>query len=315
MSSNPTWERDANGVEHPLPETLLAFMREQCFEHEKSRINEHLLTGCVPCSKVREGLTPGNNALDQLQYMSRYLYYPELQSNQVLLHAQSGEPLTSVWTGKRKRKFQTQSRLQITRQNAHKKSVRIISVPAAFALFLVFMTAVLVLAYSVVNSGFQIPNPGQIFGGFTNPEPNATGLAPHLSAPTAGAITPSPTASAILTPIVTATVVQGPAIINCLSAGYTGMAIVICGIGFQANDSISLKVDYYGSNALKTVGPFTARGGEFKVSWSVPCRNFPVTIYAVDETQHTMTTALTISARFGCSWPTPTVTPHQNGHQ
>src|ERR1700694_915580 len=167
MSSDLMWKRDANGVEHPTPETLLAFMREQCTEHEKSRMNEHLLTGCVPCSRVRARLTLSSNALIQLKYMSRYLYYPELQSNQVLLHAQRGEPLTSVWTGKRKRKFQAQSRSQITRQYAHKRSVRIVSLPVAFALLLLFMTAVLVLAYSVVNSGLYIPIPGQQSGGFT----------------------------------------------------------------------------------------------------------------------------------------------------
>ncbi len=320
MSSNPTWKRDANGVEHPTPEILLAFMREQCTEHEKSRINEHLLTGCAPCKRVRSGVAPSNNALNQLKYMSRYLYYPELQSNQVLLHAQRGEPLTSVWTGKRKRKLQAQSRLRITRQSVHKKSMRIISLPAAFALFLIFMTVVLVLAYTIVNSGFQGPNPRPFFfGGITSPGPNATGVAPHLPTPTEGAITSSPTESVTqsdnLTPTVTATVVKGPAIKNCALADYTGTDIFICGSGFQANDQISLEVDYYGSNWLKTVGPFIARGGEFKVFWSVSCWNLPVTIYAVDETQHTMTTALTISSRFGCSGPTPTVTPDQSGHQ
>jgi hypothetical protein len=313
------WKRDANGVEHPTSETLLAFMREQCTEHEKSRINEHLLTGCVTCNRVRAGLTPSSNALNRLKYMSRYLYYPELQSNQVLLHAQRGEPLTSMWTGKRKRNFQARNRLPITRQYVHKKNVRIVSLPVAFALLLIFMTAVLVLAYTIVNSGHQGPNHRLFFGGLTTSEPNTPVIALHQVTPTEVTITPSPTVSVTqsvnLTPTVTATVVKGPAINNCLSANYTGTDIFICGYGFQANDKILLEVDYFGSNALKAVGPFIAKGGEFKVSWGVPCRNFPVTIYAVDETQHTMTTALTIFSRFGCSWPSPTVTPDQSGHQ
>src|SRR6202165_144147 len=141
MSSDLMWKRDANGVEHPTPETLLAFMREQCTELEKSRINEHLLAGCVPCGRVRAGLTPSSNALDQLKYMSRCQYYPELQSNQVLLHAQRGEPLSSMWTGKRKRKFQAQSRPvrrpQVTGLYARKAGLRYMSIPAAFGIFLI----------------------------------------------------------------------------------------------------------------------------------------------------------------------------------
>src|SRR5579872_4343378 len=114
MSSDPMWERDANGVEHPGREVLFAFIRKQCSEPEKRRVSEHLLAGCVPCKQLCIGLAEDSAALNHLQYMSRHLYYPELQSNQILLHAQRGEPLTSIWTGRRKRKFQAQNRSQIT---------------------------------------------------------------------------------------------------------------------------------------------------------------------------------------------------------
>src|SRR5579872_915616 len=111
MSSDPLRKRDASGVEHPSREAILAFMREQCAAHEKNHINEHLLTGCIPCNRLYTDLKQSSTALNHLNSMSRYLYYPELQSNQVLLHIQRGVPLTSVWTGKRKRKFQVRSQL------------------------------------------------------------------------------------------------------------------------------------------------------------------------------------------------------------
>src|SRR5450755_1859796 len=110
MVSDLMWKRDALGVEHPTREILLAFIGEQCSEHEKSCISEHLLAGCVPCNQLHKGLSQDCDALNHLNHMSRYLYYPELQSKQVLLHAQRGEPLTSAWTGNRKRKFQVSSR-------------------------------------------------------------------------------------------------------------------------------------------------------------------------------------------------------------
>jgi hypothetical protein len=316
MSSDPMWKRDANGVEHPMPETLLAFMREQCAEHEKSRINEHLLTGCVPCSRVRAGLTLSSNALNQLKYMSRYLYYPELQSNQVLLHAQRGEPLTSVWTGKRKRKFQAQSRSQITRQYVYKKSVRIISLPVAFALLLIFMTAVLVLAYSVVNSGFRIPLPGQQSSGFIIPEPNTPVVAQHQPTPTntvAGTITATPSVSAIVgvspTPV-------GPTPTIGICPHPRFMYLEICGYGFKKGDKISLVLDYYGSKSPLVRNALVADSlGEFMNGWNIySCHYLPIAIYAEDVSQKpgsvisNVLTSIQIQVS-GCHGPTPTPMP------
>ena len=316
MSSNPMWKRDANGVEHPTSETLLAFMREQCTEHEKSRINEHLLTGCVPCSRVRARLTLSSNALIQLKYMSRYLYYPELQSNQVLLHAQRGEPLTSMWTGKRKRNFQARNRLPITRQYIHKKNVRIVSLPVAFALLLIFMTAVLVLAYTIVNSGHQGPNHRLFFGGLTTSEPNTPVIALHQVTPTntvAVTITPSPTMSVTQSVSQTPTGPVGPKPTIEICAHSPDMVLNICGYGFKGGDKISLVLDYYGSKPPLVRNANAADSkGEFMDGWNIySCRNLPIAIYAEDmslkpgSVTSNVLTAIYVS---GCPGPTPTPT-------
>src|SRR5690242_17675819 len=111
MSIDAVWKQDASGVEHPSREAILAFIREQCAEDEKNRINEHLLTDCVSCNRIHTGLRQDSNALKLLFDMSYGFSYPELQSNQVWLHMQRGVPLTSAWVGKRKRKFQVRRQL------------------------------------------------------------------------------------------------------------------------------------------------------------------------------------------------------------
>lgn len=318
MSSDPMWKQDANGIEHPTPETLLAHEREQCTEHEKSRINEHLLTGCALCNRLRADLTQSSHALNQLKYMSRYLYYPELQSNQVLFHMQRGEALTSALTGKRKRKFQVQSKSQITGQYVHKKSVRIVSLPAAFALLLIFMTAVLVLAYTVVNSGQYNTLIGQLTSGFTTPGPNATGVVPHQPTPTNTVpvkitATPSVSATAGASSTPTSTVVKGAAIDYCPQHENRGSLVYICGNGFKVGDKVSLVLDYYGSNTPVIWGSFLVNArGEFTGWYFYSCKNVPRDVYAKDETlmpASVTSNILTHMPVAGCHGPTPTFTP------
>jgi hypothetical protein len=323
MSSDSLWKRDANGVEHPTHEALLAFIREQCTEREKNHINEHLLAGCAPCNRLHTELKQSSNTLNHLKYMSRYLYYPELQSNQVLLHIQRGEPLTSAWTGKRKRKFQVRSRPQIARRYVHKKSMRIVSLPAAFALFLLFMTAVIVLAYTVVNSGLHIPLPWQQPGGFHfDPGPNTSYLAPHTTPTPTNTVLltvtptplPSPSVTVTTSPTPTVPVVKGPAIDFCPPRGYSGPIIVICGYGFKAGDKVSLVLDLYGSNTPGIEGSYRVdRLGKFTAYlYFYQCSNVPKDIYARDDTLKSapvVSNTLTHIPVVGCRGPGPTPTP------
>jgi len=314
MSSDLTWKRDANGVEHPTPETLLAFNREQCSEHEKSRVDDHLLAGCAPCKRLHADLKQSSYPLNHLKHMSSYLYYPELRSNQILLHMQRGEHLTSVWTGKRKRKFQAQSRpagrSQATGRYARKAGLRYISIPAAFAVLILCMIIVVTLVYALASLG-KLPfiSPGQQSGNiYNNPGPNTPVVAPHQQTPT---ITPSVDA-----PTVTVTLAQGPVINYCQPSdvphGYSDRFISICGKGFKAGDKVSLLLDYYGRNAPVTWGSYKVNNlGEFTgFLYFYSCKNLPIGVYARDEivkpaVASNILTNITVA---GCSGPTSTPT-------
>lgn len=326
MSSDPVWKRDANGIEHPSREALLAFMCEQCAEHEKYRINEHLLTGCVPCNRIYTESKQSSNALSHLNSMSRYLYYPELQSNRVLLHMQRGVPFTSVWTGKRKRKFQVRSR-SAGRQQGHRTGLRIfrLSFPVAFGLFLLFATVAIVLAYtiaSLVQGQFKLPGqPGYRFYSQQG-QPAITGHQPTVTVTVVPTITPSVSATGVLSPTLTPTItaVKGPTIDFCSPRGYSGPVIFICGYGFKAGDKVSLVLNLYGESTPVIAGITTTvdKQGGFLGWYIYSCKNPPIALYARDDTlmpatvySNTLTHILVV----GCHGsrpapaPTPTYTP------
>jgi hypothetical protein len=319
MSSNPVWKKDASGVEHPTHELIFAFIRGQCSEHEESRIRGHLYAGCVPCNRLHAGLTQESATLNQLKYISRYLYYPEIQPERVLLHAQRGEPLTSAWTGKRKRKFQVQSRpggrLHTTRQYAPKTGLHVfrLSFPVAFGLLLILTTVAIVLAYTIA-SFVRLPFllPGQQPNNFYfNHVSNTPDVVPHQPTPTntvSVTVTPTPTVTA------TVVVVKGPTIETCSPPKYTGLYIFICGYNFKVGDQVSLVLKYYGDNApVMRRSVIVDKRGEFMDSWNIySCRYLPIAIYAVDVTQESASRTsniLTPVPMASCGWPTPSVTP------
>lgn len=321
MSSNPVWKKDASGVEHPTHELILAFIRGQCSEHEGSRIRGHLHAGCVPCKRLHTGLTQESATLNQLKHISRYLYYPELQPGRVLLHAQRGEPLTSVWTGKRKRKSQAQSRLQATSRYARKAGLRYISIPAAFGIFLMLAVVAIALAYAFVTISSGFSSNEQPGNHIYNTGPNTTGVVQHQLTPTntvSVTITSTPTVSATEgpspTPTATVVVVKGPTIETCPQSKYTGLYIFICGYNFKVGDQVSLVLEYYGNKpSVSRRSLIVDKRGEFMDSWNIySCRYLPIAIYAVDVTQKSASitsNTLTPILMASCDWPTPTVTP------
>ncbi len=326
MSSNPVWKKDASGVEHPTHELILAFIRGQCSEHEGSRISGHFHAGCVPCNRLHIRLTQESATLNQLKHMSRYLYYPQLQPGRVLLHAQRGEPLTSLWTGKRKRKFQAQSRTggrpQPVRQYAQKATLRVFSLPAAFAMLLLFMLVAFMLAYAFVTMGKGSLNGQPTNNIYIGRGPYTPGVVPHQPTPTNTAsvtITATPSVSATdgasPTPTATGPVGPKPTIEICSSPTY--MHLAICGYGFKVGDQVSLVLEYYGNKpSVSRRSLIVDKRGEFMDSWNIySCRYLPIAIYAVDVTQKSVSitsNTLTPIAMASCDWPTPTVTP--GGH-
>src|SRR5260370_33103579 len=283
MCSNAVWRKAPSGVEHAADELILDFIVGQCSEQETGRMSRHLYAGCVPCNRLHAGLTQESATLNQLKHISRYLYYPEMQPERVLLHAQRGEPLTSVWTGKRKRKFQVQSRpgvrLHATHQYAHKASVRFFSIPAAFGILLLFMV-VLALAYTFLNRTIAPLFPWQqqnylhpdIPSGLVVPthQPPAPTLMPTKTSTPTVSVTEGPSP----TPTATVVVVKGPTIETCPPPKYTGPYIFICGYNFKVGDQVSLALKYYGDNSpVMRRSLIVDKQGEFMDSWNIySCR-------------------------------------------
>jgi hypothetical protein len=323
MSRNPTWKQDTKGAEHPARETLLACIREQCPEQEKNRINDHLLSGCAPCNLLHNDLKQSSFELDCLKHISRHLYYPELQSNQVLDHIQRGEPLTSAWTGKRKRKFQARrnpvSRPQVTGRYERKVGLRFISIPAAFAMLILLTAIIVTLVYALTSMGrgsirINLPNSNL----HNDAGQGDTSIKTHQSLPTATAsvaVTITPTtnvrAEATLTP--TATAVKGPTIDFCPPPGDNwNQYIFICGYNFNAGDNVSLVLDIYGRNEPVVKGPYQVNEyGVFTGWYRYSCQNPPLAIYARDDSSSPATVVsntLTNIPLPACSEPTPTAT-------
>jgi|SRR5579859_2229215 len=313
MSSDAVWKRDASGVEHPSREAILAFIREQCAEDEKNCINEHLLTGCVPCNRIYTGLKQDSNSLNHLFYMSPRLYYPGLQSNQVLLHMRRGVPLTSVWTGKRKRKFQVRSQLA-GRHPGRRTGLRVFrfGVPFAFGLLLLFTTVAIVLAYSIASIVESQPK----LSGQSSPQIHSLTKQPTImghQTPTAtvtGTLTPAPELTVSPSPTPAPTIIKGAKLTVCWWSQYTGWMLPICGRGFKGVSKVWLAIEYHGSDTFKLSGPyFVNSSGDFTVPVNLYCKDSPVIIYAANKAQQPLTLPVTYTSRSGCYLPTPNVTP------
>ena len=225
--------------------------------------------------------------MKHLMDVSRYPYYPELQSNQVWLHIQRGEALTSVWTGKRKRKFQVQRHSgrgqQAIRRHGHSTGLRVfkLSFPVAFGLVLLLTTAAIVLAYTI--AGLVKPPsviPVQPTSHIYRPTPNPSGIVGHQLTPTI-TVTATPSGSATTTDGHG----KGPTIAICPSSRNAGPLIYICGRNFNAGDRVSLILVYNGMDAPLTWGLYRVNGhGEFTGTlFFYSCRFLPSEVYAKDE--------------------------------
>ena len=309
MSSDAVWKRDVSGIEHPSHEAILAFIRKQCAEDENNRIDEHLLTGCVSCNRAHIVLKQDSNLLNQLFDMSHGLYYPELQSNQVLLHMQRDVPLTSVWTGKRK--VQAQNQLA-DRQLGRRAGLPIFkfSVPFAVGVILLFTTFAIVLTYSFANIIESQSRLSSQLSPQSHLPPAQTTIIEHQ--PTASATvttTPSPELMVSPSPTSAPTIIKGARLVVCPWSQYSGWAVFICGRGFKGVGKVWLAIASHSSNA-RPYGPYLVNSyGEFEAWVYTACKNSPVIIVAVNKAQQPLTFPWTYTSKAGCYSPNPNVTP------
>ncbi len=229
--------------------------------------------------------------------MSRYSYYPELNAEKILAHAQRGVSITSAWTGKRKRGWTSEETRSITSMHellpgtmrgsssraSRKSSFRIASLPAGLGIALIFTSVMLVLAYTVISLAKFSFMPGAPPIHIYHEEPDVNSVVPHLTSPT-----PTYTVSVVasVSPTATSVVSDKPTIVICSSPA--NITLVICGYNFKAHDRVSLILNMYGARSFTIRRPLTVDSlGEFRDSWYVfgDCRFVPVAIFAQDISQ------------------------------
>jgi len=266
MAGNARWTSYSDVNKHPEDSLLLAYLRKQQLEDGLS-IAQHIeVEKCPRCLHKLNKLKQVSTTLDALGVMQSYLLYPELSVTHTYAHMQ---------------------RAANHRQQPRKSAVRLISLPAAFGLTLLFMVAMLVFAnYSGKSS---IPRPLQ--GGTNASQNNSTALQRQQATPTPNlALTATANAGTNITP--TATPVTGPYLEVC-STHYNiaRWRLVICGYNFEAGYKVTLVA--LGNVPVWLPNLPVDKQGDFKVGWNiVNCGNLPSIIVA-----HEVVNPKPISAR------------------
>ncbi len=266
MAGNARWTSYSDVNKHPEDSLLLAYLRKQQLEDGLS-IAQHIeVEKCPRCLHKLNKLKQVSTTLDALGVMQSYLHYPELS----VAHT-----------------YARMQRAANHRQQPRKSAVRLISLPAAFGLTLLFMVAMLVFAnYSGKSS---IPRPLQ--GGTNASQNNSTALQRQQVTPTPNlALTATANAGTNITP--TATPVTGPYIEVC-STHYNiaRWRLVICGHNFETGYKVTLVA--FGNVPVWLSNLPVDKQGDFKVGWNiVNCGNLPSIIVA-----HEVVNPKPISAR------------------
>jgi hypothetical protein len=290
-----------NTREHLEDSILLAYIRQQQLDDRLClRISQHIdIEQCQRCCHKLNELSRVSTALTVLGQMQAYQHYPEISVAETYARVKSA--------ANKRTTFQAYLHQINNRQRPRMSAVRLVSLPVAFGLTILFTVAMLVFA----NLSGQSWIPGLSLGR-TNPSQNiATTLPPHQSTPTpnltlTATASANASATAALTP--TATPVTGPYLEVCsTSTDISQMRMVICGYNFEPVHKVALIAYAPGKRLLWSRNLFVDKQGQFKVDWIiVNCRNLPASIVA-NELNNERETKLQNISFAGCPLPTPTL--------
>jgi len=282
--------------EHLEDSILLAYLRRQQLEDALSLlIRQHVeIERCPRCLHKLDELAQVNATLDVLGQMPSYQHYPELSVAETYARVQGAAS---------KRTSAQASPYPITdRQRPRKSALRLVSVPVAIALTMLFT---IVIAFALFSGKSMVSGPSQegIHSDLTNPTlvlRNHPPSTPNLAL----------TATAALTP--TATPVMGPYIEVCSTSNYNiaHWRLVICGHNFEAGSKVVLVALGKTPTLLPNVS--VNKQGDFQTGWNIDnCANLPTTILAYEKTNKVKPTEVTLQdIAFGhCPVPTATAGP------
>jgi hypothetical protein len=294
MAGNTRWTSYNDVNEHPEDSILLAYLRKQEVK-ERLSVNQHInLEKCPRCLHKLDELEQVSASLDVLGKIRSYQHYPELSVADTYEHMQ------------RAASHRTPTKASLNganqRQRPRKSVVRLISLPAAFGLAILFTVAMLVFA----NFSGQSLIPGPLQGVIRPSLSNSTGVVAHSSTPTPDpGLTATMNAEAGTTPVLTAT----KAYIKVCStpADIVQRRLVICGHNFDPAHEAALLA--FGKKSMWQSNLPVDQHGTFQFGWNiVNCSNLPTIIYSYEATSSKPIYAKLQITSFG-SCPEPTTTP------
>ncbi len=270
MTSTRRWNTYDDVNRHPDDSVLLAYLRKQKLETRSSVIQHIENEKCPVCFQKLHELGQVTQVLDTLGERRSYQYYPELT-------------LADTYA-----RIECSMRDPRYRQRPRNSALRLISIPVAFGLAILFTMAMLVFA----NLSGQQLNPFSTNGGTSSGHNVLTVVVPPHSIPTQQAkpaatavVTPEPAATTVVTPDGTAEA-KGPYIEVCSTKdNIAQLQLVICGFSFDSMHKAMLFFYVPGKKAFLLQNIPIDKHGKFHVMWNViDCGNIPIFIFGYETT-------------------------------
>lgn len=295
---------NTNTREHLEDSILLAYLRQQLEDPSRLRISRHIeIERCSRCLHRLDELAQVSATLDVLGRMPSYQHYPEVSVADIYARVQEAA----------NKRTSPQAYLYPinNRQRPRKSALRLVSVPVAFAVTILFT---MVLAFALLSGAPMTSRTSQV--GIRPARYNSTVTLQNHPTPmpdlvlTATANT-NESATPVLTP--TATPGTGPYIEVCSTpANIVHWRLVICGHNFAAGYKVVLVA--LGKTPTLMPNLSVNKQGDFQAQWDIDsCANLPTTILTYQKTNAKPTLVKLQDIAFGnCPVPTATAGPPGN---
>jgi hypothetical protein len=290
---------ETNIRDHIEDSLLLAHLRRQKLDDEVNvRITRHIeVEGCLRCRHKLDHLAQVSTILEVLGPMPSYQHYPEMSVAETYAHV--------LGAASKETSVQADLGRMNNRQRPRKSALRLVSLPAAIALAILFSVIVIVFA-SLLGRPGNSQFPKIVIS--TSPN-NSTSIVPHESTPTPNlALTATVSATAAVTP--TATPITGPYIEVCSTPpNIAHWRLVICGHNFEAGYKVTLFA--FGKTLTRLPNLLVNKQGNFQGGWTIDnCGNLPTIIFASEKANAKPIYVGLQDIAFGkCALLTPTVGP------
>jgi hypothetical protein len=297
MASHRRWISFNDVNEHPEDDILLAYLRGQQLEAHSSIIQHIEQENCSVCLQKLNELKQVCTTLDVLGDMRSYQYYPELSVADTYARMQSRQ--TSTKTTMVGEYYQPRPR---------KSAVRLISVPVALGLAVLFTVAMIVFA-NLSGRSFN----SFLSTGSTSPDQQTLTMVvqPHsTSTPDVNLI-----ATAIAKPDRSSESKEPYIKVCSTQANIAQLRLLICGFHFDSAHKATLIVSVPGKKLIWLRNIPVDKHGKLQVGWFISdCSYMPTIIYGYEVTSSKpIYVKLQITSFDSCLAPTTTPVGRPSG--